>query len=63
MTFDVLLSRGQVVRALQIVCVLDTPQITNAQKLAFFNETRHAFGRSALLLRSVPRATDARACE
>jgi TAG lipase / steryl ester hydrolase / phospholipase A2 / LPA acyltransferase len=39
-----------VVRALQIVCVLETPNITNAQKLAFFNETRHAFGRSALLL-------------
>jgi len=73
---------SEVVRALQLVCVMDStsvaaaaavlPQIgdesaassendssvlatyasppTTAEKLSFFNETRHAFGRSALLL-------------
>jgi hypothetical protein len=41
---------SEVVRALQFLCVVDTPDITKQQKLAFFNETRHAFGRTALLL-------------
>jgi len=74
---------SEVVRALQLVCVVGTdlldasaythahthpqaadggksmngsatlhphPTVTTADKLSFFNETRHAFGRSALLL-------------
>ena len=41
---------SEVVRALQLVCVIDSDDVSAADKLAFFNETRHAFGRSALLL-------------
>lgn len=43
---------SEVVRGLQLVCVVDdsVSPISNADKLSFFNETRHAFGRSALLL-------------
>jgi hypothetical protein len=54
---------SEVVRALQLVCVMESqpissngsttsncPRVTTADKLSFFNETRHAFGRSALLL-------------
>ena len=41
---------SEVVRALQLVCVIDSEDVSAADKLAFFNETRHAFGRSALLL-------------
>lgn len=39
-----------VVSALQLVCTVECDTVTSADKLAFFNETRHAFGRSALLL-------------
>ena len=39
-----------VVHALQLVCTVECDAVTSADKLAFFNETRHAFGRSALLL-------------
>ena len=65
---------SEVVRALQLVCMVDSPGSmpqqqgpdcdegegmatqpcanlpSTAEKLSFFNETRHAFGRSALLL-------------
>ena len=41
---------SEVVRALQLVCVIESDEVSAADKLAFFNETRHAFGRSALLL-------------
>ena len=41
---------SEVVRALQLVCVIESEEVSAADKLAFFNETRHAFGRSALLL-------------
>ena len=41
---------SEVIRALQFLCVVDAPDCQDQQKLAFFNETRHAFGRSALLL-------------
>ena len=41
---------SEVVRALQLVCVIESEDVSAADKLAFFNETRHAFGRSALLL-------------
>jgi TAG lipase/lysophosphatidylethanolamine acyltransferase len=41
---------SEVVRALQFLCVVDTPDLSDQQKLAFFDETRHAFGRTALLL-------------
>eukprot|EP00475_Leptophrys_vorax_P013103 TRINITY_DN19485_c0_g1_i1.p1 TRINITY_DN19485_c0_g1~~TRINITY_DN19485_c0_g1_i1.p1 ORF type:complete len:670 (-),score=152.29 TRINITY_DN19485_c0_g1_i1:1680-3689(-) len=40
----------EVVRALHLVANETHPRISNNRKLAFFNETRHAFGRSALLL-------------
>ena len=38
----------QVIRALDLVC--NDPFIPRAVKLAFFRETRHSYGRSALLL-------------
>lgn len=41
---------SEVVRALQLVCVTPSPALSLQDKLAFFNETRHAYGRSALLL-------------
>lgn len=37
-------------RALEFICESNTPDIPSDAKLAFFNETRHAFGRTALLL-------------
>lgn len=37
------------VRALQLVCALETPAVSDVEKLSFFNETRHAFGRSAMM--------------
>ncbi len=37
------------VRALQLVCVIDTDTVTTTQRLSFFNETRHSYGRSALM--------------
>lgn len=40
----------QVVRALNLVALENTPSVTIRQKLAFFNETRHSMGRSALML-------------
>jgi hypothetical protein len=40
----------QVIRALQFLCVVETPEVNVYQKIAFFSETRHAFGRSALML-------------
>ncbi|SPR00906.1 unnamed protein product (mitochondrion) [Plasmodiophora brassicae] len=40
----------EVVRALNLVALENTPSVTIRQKLAFFNETRHSMGRSALML-------------
>lgn len=41
----------QVIRALQHICQFSGDDVTtDERKLAFFNEIRHAFGRSALLL-------------
>ena len=41
---------SEVVRALHKISLEATDGISNAHKLTFFNETRHAFGRSALML-------------
>ena len=35
---------------LRMVCDLDSEEILSEEKLAFMQETRHAFGRTALLL-------------
>ena len=37
-------------RALNYVCDADCPDVSDDVKLAFFNETRHSYGRTALLL-------------
>jgi len=39
---------AEVLRALELVCV--HPSVSQADKLEFFKETRHAYGRTALLL-------------
>ena len=39
----------QAVRALQLVSATECPSVTVAEKLSFFNETRHSYGRSALM--------------
>lgn len=39
-----------VVRALHLVSIETSGLVTNLDKLNFFNETRHSFGRSALML-------------
>ena len=41
---------NEVVRALQFLSVVEHEDINIDDKMAFFNETRHAFGRTALLL-------------
>lgn len=37
-------------RALNYICDVDCPDVSDDVKLAFFNETRHSYGRTALLL-------------
>lgn len=42
---------AEVIRALQLVCAADGPAAPPVdEKLAFFNETRHSYGRTALML-------------
>lgn len=42
---------AEVVRQLDYIADYEGPQLSLADKIEFLNETRHAFGRSALVLR------------